>query len=101
MLIRGGFILKAAERAKVPLKSGTRDFWNSHSLKWLVYLYVTINRNFEYFHYSNFERGFLKDESFFQKLEHCFLVDSTNFGVITFSGEMSIMEPAFTNITVF
>ena len=51
-----GLILKPAERAKVVVKNGTRDFF-----------YVTISRNFERFQYLNFETNFLENGNLFKK----------------------------------
>ena len=44
-----GFILKPIERAYVPLKSGTRDFWNRPPFKRSVGFYLTITGGFECF----------------------------------------------------
>ena len=72
MLIRGGFILKSTEAAKVPLKNGTRDLQNSPPYKKLVYFYMTITGNFECFRYSNFEIIFLKNIKLFSITEALF-----------------------------
>ena len=42
-----------------------------------MFLCVTINENFERFQYFNFETDFLENKNLFQKLEYCFLVEST------------------------
>ena len=39
--------------------------------------YVTISGNFEHFQCFNFETDFLEKDFFFEKLEYCFLVEST------------------------
>ena len=36
------------------------------------HIYVTITGEFEHFQYFNFETSFVKNETFFEKLEHRF-----------------------------
>ena len=39
--------------------------------------YVTISGNFEHVQWFNFKTDFAENENLFQKLENCFLVEST------------------------
>ena len=59
--------LKPTERAKILLKSGTRDFQNSPPYERSASFYVTISGNFEQFQYFNFETDFLEKKNLFQK----------------------------------
>ena len=46
----------------------------------------------EPFHYFNFETDFLENESLFEKLEYCFLVESTNTENASFTYKTAISE---------
>ena len=43
----------------------------------MFFFYITVTENFERSQYFNFETSFLQNEKRFQKLEYCFLVEST------------------------
>ena len=45
--------------------------------------------NFQYF---NFETDFLKNKNLFQKLDYCFLVESTNIENVSFTYKTAISE---------
>ena len=49
------------------LKNGTRDFQNSPPFEKSTCFYVTISENFEHLQSFDFEKGFLENDSFFQK----------------------------------
>ena len=53
---------------------------------------MTISGSFERFRYFNFEKDFLENENFFQKLEHCFLVESAKVKNASFQFKNDISE---------
>ena len=87
-----GLILKPTEKAWVFLKSDTREFQNSHPFERAACFYVTISGNFENFQYFNFEKKFLKNETFSKKLEYHFPVESTKFENATFPYKTALSE---------
>ena len=55
------------EKAKILLKSGTRDFQNSPPFERSACIYVEISRNFKRFQCFNFETDFMENENLFEK----------------------------------
>ena len=49
-------------------------------------------KSMEPFHYFNFETDFLENESLFEKLEYCFLVERTNTENASFTYKTAISE---------
>ena len=92
MLFLKGFFFKPTERAQVLLKNSARDFQNSPPFARSACFYVTISGNFERFQYFNFETDFLENENVFQKLEYCFLVESTKTENASFPFKTAISE---------
>ena len=59
-------------------KTPTRDFQNRPLFQRQACFYVTVSGDFGRFLYFNFETNFQKTKTFDEKLEKCFLVESTN-----------------------
>ena len=53
---------------------------------------MIISGDFEQFQYFNFETDFLQNKTFFRKLEHCFLVESTKIENILFPYNIAISK---------
>ena len=54
------------------------------SLRDRTVLNMTISEHFERFQYFNFATNFLENEIFFEKMEHRFLIESTEIESATF-----------------
>ena len=58
-----------------------------------VVFFVRNTRNFERFHYFNFETNFLKNKNFSKKPEYRFLVASTRTENAMFPYKITLSEP--------
>ena len=80
------------ERAQVVLKNVTRDFQNSPPFERLACFYVTTTANFERFKDFHCETNFLENENLYQKLEYCFLLESTKIEDAIFLYKTALSE---------
>ena len=92
MLFLRCFIFKLTGRAQVLLKNRVSGFQNSPPFERSACFYLTITENFKGFQYFNFETNFLENENLFQKLEYCFLVESTKIESASLSCKTAISE---------
>ena len=51
-----------------------------------------ISESFKYFQYLNFETKFLENENLFQKMEYCFLVETTKIESTSFPFKTALSE---------
>ena len=92
MLFLRCFIFKLTGRAQVLLENRVSGFQNSPPFERSACFYLTITENFKGFQYFNFETNFLENENLFQKLEYCFLVESTKIESASLSCKTAISE---------
>ena len=90
-------VSKPTETAQIVLTNGTRDFQNNTPFESSACFYVTISKNFERFQYFNSDT-----KTFVNKLEYCFLVESTKTDNAAFNTLTLTRKPLSTSwSTVF
>ena len=89
------FILKPTGRAKVLLKSGTREFQNCSSFERSACFHVTISDVLQVsnvFNTLSLKQIFWKAKTFFKKLEYRFLVEAAKIGNTSFPFKTDLSE---------
>ena len=71
------------------------DFQSSPPFESSKCFYMTITGYFERFQYFNFEVSFWKTKTCFERLEHCFINESTKIENVIFSYKTNLSEANF------